>query len=85
MNPVCRSSFGLFRRLSRVTPWHEFFEAVELVVGDLTESPRELGLRIDFVQLGRFNQGEGDGHGFFAAFGASKHPDDMTVFRAGCA
>lgn len=52
-------------------------EACDFVVGDLGEDPCELGLRFNAVQFGRFDQGEGDGHGSAAAFGTGEHP----IFR----
>ncbi len=35
-----------------------------LVACDLAEAPCEPGLRVDIVELGRFDQGEGDHRGF---------------------
>ncbi|GLP85641.1 hypothetical protein GCM10007921_12010 [Tritonibacter mobilis] len=44
------------------------------MIGDASEHPSQLGLRIYVVQLGGLDQREGDGHGFSAAFGTGKHP-----------
>ncbi len=44
------------------------------MVGDLGEDPSEPGLRIDVVELGGFDENEGDCHGFAAALGACEHP-----------
>ena len=44
------------------------------MVSDLGEDPCEPGLWIDVDQLGRFDQSEGDCHGFAAALGACEHP-----------
>ncbi len=50
-----------------IIPRHQLVEPVDLVVGDAFQNPCEPYLRIDLVQLGGFDQGEGDGHGIAAA------------------
>lgn len=59
---------GLLRCLGSVTPGEEFVEACDLVVGDLGQNPCAPGLRIDVVELGGLDEGEGAGHCFAAAF-----------------
>ncbi len=44
------------------------------MVCDLGQDPCEPGLRIGAVELGRFDQGEGDGHGFAVPLGTCEHP-----------
>ena len=56
--------------MSSVTPWKEFVEACDFVVGDFGEDPSEPGLWIDFVELGGFDQGVGYRGCFTSAFGA---------------
>lgn len=46
----------------------------DLVVSDLGEHPCEPGLRIDVVELGGLNQGEGDSYGFAPALWTCEHP-----------
>jgi hypothetical protein len=50
----------------RVTPWGEFVEAGGSAVCDLAEYPCKPGLRINLVQLGGLDQGNGYRHGFAA-------------------
>jgi hypothetical protein len=54
------------RCLGSVTPRHEFVDTVDFVIGDLGENPCEPGLGINVVELGGFDQGVGNGHGFAA-------------------
>ena len=56
------------RCLCGVTPWEEFVEAGDFVIGDFAENPSQPTLRIDVVELGGFDEGEGKRHGFAAAF-----------------
>jgi len=57
-------SSGLFR----VTPRHELFEAVDFVVWNALQNPAQPSLRVDAIEFGGLDQGEGDGHCFTAAF-----------------
>ncbi len=56
-------SSGLFR----VTPRHEFIEAVDFVVCNVLQNPAQPSLRVDAIEFGGLDQGEGDGHCFAAA------------------
>ena len=58
---------GVSLCLSGVMAWEKFVEAGDFVVGDLIRGSSEPGLGIDVVQFCRFDEGEGDGHGFAAA------------------
>lgn len=42
-----------------MAPWHQLGRAGDFVVGDAGEYVGEPGLRINAVELGRFNQGVG--------------------------
>ncbi len=57
----------LLRRVSSVTPGQELVEACDFVVDDLDKDPSEPDLWIDVVQLGGFDESEGDCHGLSAA------------------
>ena len=57
----------MLRGLSSITPGEWLVEVRDLVVGDLCEDTCEPSLRIDVVELCRFDEGEGDGYGFAAA------------------
>ncbi|MCP4317129.1 MAG: ComEC family competence protein [Hyphomicrobiales bacterium] len=62
------------RCLGSVTPRHELVQFGDLVICDLSKDPCEPSLRIDAVELGGFDQGEGDCYGFAAALRTGKHP-----------
>ena len=51
-----------------VTPWHEFVETCDFVVGDLCEDPIEPCLGIDDIKFGGFDQRIGDCRGVAATF-----------------
>lgn len=44
------------------------------MLGDLGKGPCEPGFRVDGVELGSFDQGKGNRHGFAAALGSCEHP-----------
>jgi len=52
------------------------------VVGNAGENVGEPGLRIDAIELGRFDQRIGDGGRLSAAQGTHEEIDEMTVFHA---
>jgi flagellin-like hook-associated protein FlgL len=58
--PISRPKWLLRSSLS-VTPWQEFVDACDFVVGDAAKNVGEPGLRIDAVELRRFDQRIGDG------------------------
>ena len=47
--------------------WHKLIRARDLVVGNLTEGSSEPVLRIDLIQLGHLDEGDGNRQGFAAA------------------
>ncbi len=57
-----------------VVPGEQFVDAADLVIGDAFQHPGEPGLRVNTVELGRFGQGKGDGHGLAAAFRTGEQP-----------
>jgi hypothetical protein len=59
--------------LGSLTSGEDVVEAFDLVVGDLRKDPCEPGLRVDVVQLGGLDEGEGDQYGFAAAFETGEH------------
>jgi len=62
---VCRL---LWLSSAGYVPRKQFVDLVDLVVRDAVENVGEPCLRINAVQLGGFDQGEGDGGGFGRAF-----------------
>ena len=60
--------------LGSITPGRELVDTCDLVVGDLAQDPREPSLRINFIELGGFDEGVGDSHGFAAALRTREHP-----------
>jgi hypothetical protein len=52
--------------LCKVIPGQQFINPVDLVICDTAENISEPSLWINAVELGSFNQGEGDCHGFAA-------------------
>lgn len=65
----------LLRCASSATPGEEFVEACALVIGDLGEAPCQLGLWANLVELGGFNQGEGQG------LAAALEPENTQFLR----
>jgi hypothetical protein len=53
-------------------PGQQVVDLCDLVVGDAGEGVGEPGVGIDGVELGRFDQGVGDGGGLAASFGADE-------------
>lgn len=62
-----RAKYAQRLRFRTVIPRHQFVQPVDFVVCDTFQNPCEPCLWIDLVQLGGFNQGEGDSHGVSAA------------------
>lgn len=54
--------------IRRPTPWREFADAIDLVIGDTLENPGEPSFWIDAVHAGGFDQRVGDGGGLAATF-----------------
>lgn len=55
-------------------PGCQIVDAVDLVLGDTGEDVGQQSERIDAVELGRFDQGEGDRRGSTAALGTCEEP-----------
>ena len=58
----------------RPIPRQQFIQPVDLVIVDAVEDVSEIGLRVETVQLGGFNDGHGTCEGFRTGIGPCKEP-----------